>query len=107
MRAASEAVDTDLTGARRQPLCADGGRFRAAKSPRTGRRAAPHFARDARMETPCIKVCVIEPGTDVCTGCRRSLTEIARWSRLDAAERRRIMAELPARRLPASSRGTR
>lgn len=52
------------------------------------------------METPCINVCVIEPGTQVCTGCRRTLAEIARWSRLSAPERRRIMAELPTRLPP-------
>jgi uncharacterized protein len=33
----------------------------------------------------------------LCTGCGRSLNEIARWLELAAAERRRIMAELPGR----------
>jgi uncharacterized protein len=50
------------------------------------------------METPCIKICVIDPGTSLCEGCGRTLAEIAGWSRLAPAERRRIMAELPARR---------
>ena len=49
------------------------------------------------MDSPCIKVCVIAAGTDLCTGCGRTLAEIASWSRLGDAERRRIMAELPAR----------
>jgi uncharacterized protein len=57
------------------------------------------------METPCIKVCVIEPGTNACTGCGRTLCEIARWSQLSAAERTRIMAELPVRLQPAVKRG--
>ena len=49
------------------------------------------------METPCIKICVIEPGTQLCTGCGRTLAEIARWSQLEAAERRCIMTQLPSR----------
>jgi uncharacterized protein len=59
------------------------------------------------METPCIKVCVIEPDTQVCTGCRRTLTEIARWSQLSPAERRRIMTELPGRQASAPTQGAR
>jgi uncharacterized protein len=57
------------------------------------------------MESPCIKVCVVEPSTQVCTGCRRTLAEIARWSQLSATERRRIMAELPGRQAAAPSQG--
>ena len=49
------------------------------------------------METPCIKVCVIDSATQLCTGCGRTLAEIARWSQLGEAERGRIMAELPGR----------
>jgi predicted Fe-S protein YdhL (DUF1289 family) len=50
------------------------------------------------METPCIKICVIDPATGLCEGCARTLAEIAAWARLAPAERRRIMAELPRRR---------
>jgi predicted Fe-S protein YdhL (DUF1289 family) len=49
------------------------------------------------MESPCIKICAIDPGTGLCEGCGRSLAEIAGWTGLSSAERRRIMAELPAR----------
>jgi uncharacterized protein len=49
------------------------------------------------MESPCIKVCVIDAHTNVCSGCHRSLTEIARWTQLSVAERQRITASLPAR----------
>jgi predicted Fe-S protein YdhL (DUF1289 family) len=48
--------------------------------------------------TPCIKVCVIDPASGLCTGCGRTLAEIATWGGLEHAERRRIMAELPGRR---------
>jgi predicted Fe-S protein YdhL (DUF1289 family) len=50
------------------------------------------------METPCIKVCVMEHATGYCAGCGRTLAEIAGWARLAAAERQRIMQELPVRR---------
>lgn len=49
------------------------------------------------METPCIKICAIDPVSGNCTGCARTLAEIAGWSRYTEAERRRVMSELPAR----------
>lgn len=48
-------------------------------------------------ETPCISVCQMDPGTNLCFGCGRTLPEIARWSGMDSAERRAIMAQLAAR----------
>ncbi len=52
------------------------------------------------MESPCVKVCVIDPRTRRCEGCARTIEEITSWSSLSPAERRRIMADLPARRIP-------
>ena len=49
------------------------------------------------IETPCIAVCVIDPRTGLCFGCGRTLPEIARWHRIDNAERLAIMELLPAR----------
>jgi predicted Fe-S protein YdhL (DUF1289 family) len=51
----------------------------------------------AAIESPCNKVCVVDPATTLCVGCGRTLTEIANWLALSPAERRRIMAELPRR----------
>lgn len=53
------------------------------------------------MLTPCIKVCVIDAATGLCTGCGRSLSEIAGWAAMTDFERQRIMRELPARRCQA------
>ena len=47
-------------------------------------------------ETPCIAVCIIDPKTSLCFGCGRTLPEIARWHRIERAERLAIMARLPA-----------
>lgn len=52
---------------------------------------------EASLETPCIKVCRIDPHTGLCTGCLRSLDEIAAWGRLSRAERRDVMAGLAQR----------
>ena len=53
------------------------------------------------QETPCIAVCQMDPRTNLCFGCGRTLPEIARWSGMDSAERRAIMALLPARMVEA------
>lgn len=49
------------------------------------------------QDTPCIAVCTIDPRTSLCVGCGRTLPEIARWHRMDSAERRALMALLPQR----------
>ncbi|NEW85841.1 MULTISPECIES: DUF1289 domain-containing protein [Rhodopseudomonas] len=49
------------------------------------------------IETPCIAVCLIDPQTNLCYGCGRTMPEIARWPRMSSAERRAIMAALPRR----------
>jgi predicted Fe-S protein YdhL (DUF1289 family) len=49
------------------------------------------------VETPCIKVCVVDPETGFCVGCGRTRDEIASWLALSAQERQEIMAGLPER----------
>ncbi len=49
------------------------------------------------QETPCTSVCQIDPRTSLCFGCGRTLPEIARWSAMDGAERRAVMAQLASR----------
>ena len=48
-------------------------------------------------ETPCIAVCMMDPKTNLCFGCGRTLPEIARWHRMERAERLAVMETLPAR----------
>jgi len=50
------------------------------------------------VASPCISVCVLDPATGVCTGCFRTLDEIAAWSVLDDAAKLAVWAALPARR---------
>ena len=49
------------------------------------------------IESPCIKVCRIDPRSGLCTGCLRTLDEIAGWATLSPAERDAVMAALPSR----------
>ena len=49
------------------------------------------------METPCNKICVIDPSSGLCRGCGRTTDEIARWAAMTPAERRAIMDALAAR----------
>ena len=48
--------------------------------------------------SPCIGVCVIDAASGFCSGCLRSLDEIAAWSGASDDTRRIIKAALPARR---------
>jgi predicted Fe-S protein YdhL (DUF1289 family) len=50
------------------------------------------------IESPCNKVCTVDPASGLCIGCGRSLDEIARWAQMSDAERTRIMSELDRRR---------
>jgi uncharacterized protein len=49
------------------------------------------------IESPCNKICTLDARSGLCLGCGRSVDEIARWTAMSAAERARVMAELPAR----------
>ena len=61
------------------------------------------------VESPCVKLCVIHPEARLCIGCLRSIEEITAWSRMTAAGRAAIMADLPERapRIAARRRGGR
>ncbi|MEO8848472.1 MAG: DUF1289 domain-containing protein [Casimicrobiaceae bacterium] len=67
-------------------------------------------ARDVRtrdrdeVASPCISVCVLDPGQHYCIGCGRTLHEIAAWMDLSADDKRAIIAALPARLAEDESR---
>jgi predicted Fe-S protein YdhL (DUF1289 family) len=65
---------------------------------------------DARffdIETPCVKVCVVEPETGFCIGCGRTRGEIAAWIGLTPHERSLVMSALPERVATLTQRKTR
>lgn len=47
--------------------------------------------------SPCIKICVIDPVSNLCEGCGRTLREIAQWAGMSEAERLAVMATLGER----------
>lgn len=49
------------------------------------------------IESPCIKLCRIDPESGLCVGCLRTLDEIAGWAGFPAGQRRAIAQELPGR----------
>jgi len=52
---------------------------------------------DAPVASPCINICRLDD-QGLCVGCRRTIDEIAEWSRASEARRREILSELDARR---------
>ena len=56
-----------------------------------------HIWARREIDSPCTKICLVHPEERLCVGCYRSIEEIATWSRLTPAERRAIIADLPAR----------
>lgn len=49
------------------------------------------------MKSPCINIC--RYNDKYCVGCYRTSEEISNWTQLTNKERKRIMRELPKRRM--------
>jgi predicted Fe-S protein YdhL (DUF1289 family) len=60
--------------------------------------AATAAKREDPVLSPCIGVCVMDAASGLCTGCLRTLGEIAAWSAASEEVRRAIKAALPQRR---------
>ena len=55
------------------------------------------------IRSPCNSICAIDPATKLCTGCLRTLEEIASWSQLPVARKAALLQVLAERRARASS----
>ena len=51
----------------------------------------------AKIDSPCVDICVIDQASRLCTGCGRTIDEISAWASMTSAERQAIMADLPSR----------
>lgn len=49
------------------------------------------------IETPCIKICVVDPETGFCIGCGRTRMEIGGWLGMSPGQRHAVMETLPER----------
>ena len=50
------------------------------------------------IASPCIKVCKMDEQTGLCSGCCRTIDEIAVWAGIDDARRLGILAAVARRR---------
>lgn len=44
--------------------------------------------------TPCISVCKIDPVTQICIGCKRTLEEVRDWTSFSSQQRLEVMQRL-------------
>jgi len=54
-----------------------------------------------KISSPCVNICKLD-SHDVCLGCWRTRSEIARWTQMSEWERISIMAALPDRSAKAA-----
>jgi len=49
------------------------------------------------VQSPCIGVCVVDDGNQLCQGCFRTLDEIQDWWELDSDQKQKIVEEASLR----------
>lgn len=58
---------------------------------------ADHPPSSSDPPSPCVGVCVINPRTQLCEGCFRTLDEIAAWWDYTPQQKNSVLAELEGR----------
>ena len=43
------------------------------------------------IESPCINICELDPNTDLCLGCNRTIEEITNWSTMNDSNKKKIL----------------
>ena len=43
------------------------------------------------IESPCINICKLDPNTDLCLGCNRTIEEITNWSTMNDSNKKKIL----------------
>ncbi|MEL0141619.1 MAG: DUF1289 domain-containing protein [Candidatus Puniceispirillaceae bacterium] len=56
----------------------------------------------AKLPSPCISVCQMDPSDGVCLGCYRTRGEIASWRSMDEADQLKLLDILSERRAAAT-----
>lgn len=65
-------------------------------APPSGRyttRAAIHA-----VPSPCVAICTMNPASEFCDGCQRTLDEIAAWPQMDNAAKRQVWVRIGQRK---------
>lgn len=60
--------------------------------------------RSLAVPSPCVKICTLDRH-DVCSGCGRTLDEIARWAKMPDDERRIVVTKSRDRLEPRAATG--
>jgi len=55
--------------------------------------------READVPSPCVSICRMDPASQWCEGCFRTLEEIAGWSRMEDQDKREIWGMIAERAL--------
>ena len=50
------------------------------------------------VDSPCVKICRIDPKTMLCQGCGRTLDEVQRWLKMPDAEKKHTLDLIAERR---------
>jgi hypothetical protein len=96
-RCSSRAAAMRVAGTRYCPDC--GYRYESAPIARKPDGARPQpVRRISSVQSPCVGICRLIPGTVVCEGCFRTVDEIRDWLAMSDDERRQVNAGLPTRR---------
>ncbi|MBI2225209.1 MAG: DUF1289 domain-containing protein [Betaproteobacteria bacterium] len=56
------------------------------------------------VDSPCIKICVVDAGRGLCRGCHRTLAEISCWVNYSRAERLAVLEKVAQRKAAVSAR---
>jgi len=46
------------------------------------------------MESPCIQKCTLDPKSEYCISCKRTIDQIMNWKRYSTEQRKQIMDNL-------------
>jgi predicted Fe-S protein YdhL (DUF1289 family) len=52
----------------------------------------------ASIASPCVSICKMDTASGLCTGCQRTIDEIASWSRYSDAEKQAVWLRIGERR---------
>lgn len=53
--------------------------------------------------SPCVKVCILDPITNLCQGCYRTLEEITNWKTYDNCKKRTVISQIAFRKQELTS----
>ncbi len=53
---------------------------------------------DDDVESPCVRICVVDETRDICRGCYRTLDEISKWASYTRAQKLALLDELAQRK---------